>query len=750
MRKSILLLLSVLFFYSCGIEEAEKLSTNHLNLTPHPQYISLKGGELDITKGFGFTTNLTDTFSVGLEEYLNEWIAFSKDASKQLQVIVNPKFSSNKEGYLLLINNSGITIKASGFGGAFYGVQTLSQLLEYNSNNGTTLPHVEIEDQPRFAYRGFMLDVSRHFFPLDFVKKQIDLMAHYKLNTFHWHLTDGPGWRLEIEKYPELTNIAAWRTHETWKEWWVTSPRKYVKEGSDGAYGGYYTQKEARELIEYAAKRNITVIPEIEMPGHSEEVLAVYPQLSCTGKAYTSSEYCIGNEETFTFLENVLDEVIDIFPSEYIHIGGDEASREHWQDCSKCQAHIKDEGLKDENELQSYLIKRIEKYLNSKGRRLLGWDEILVGGLAPDATVMSWRGEEGGIEAVKSGHQTIMTPGEFCYFDSYQANPDTQPEAIGGFLPLEKVYSYNPVPDDLTAAEAHRILGVQANLWAEYIPTTDHVEHMVWPRLIALSEVAWTQPEQKDWGNFKIRANKAIEVLQRKGYNSFTLSDEVAFSHDLDEEKGLIMVSLSTEKAPAEIRYTKDGVNPSRASYLYKGSIAVDDSLDITAQVFQNGEAIGEAVSRRFDYHRGIGKEIAYNIPINKYYPAAGENALIDGLNGGLSHSDGRWQGFLKGVDVTIDMGEVTTLNSINARFKQSVGPHIWFPEYVKISVSDDNENFTTIKDTQNTISREKRGTIFETFGWQGDIEARYIRYEAPAIDVKGGAWVFVDEITIW
>lgn len=750
MRKIILLLFSVLFIYSCGMDKTEKLSTEHLRLTPRPQYVDLKNGKLDITNGVNFVTNLTDTYNKDLETYLSEWLTFSTNASVQFQLIADPKFSSNNEAYLLLIDNAGITIKASDYGGLFYGVQTLSQLLEYNSNKGENLPYIAIEDQPRFTYRGFMLDVSRHFFPLDFVKKQIDLMAHYKLNTFHWHLTDGPGWRLEIKQYPELTNIAAWRTHETWKDWWATSPRKYVKEGSEMAYGGYYTQEEARELIEYAAKRNITVIPEIEMPGHSEEVLAVYPQLSCTGKPYTSSEFCIGNEETFIFLENVLDEVIDIFPSEYIHIGGDEASREHWKKCPKCQARIKAEELKDENELQSYLIKRIEKYLNSKERRLLGWDEILEGGLAPDATVMSWRGKEGGIKAVKSGHQAVMTPGEFCYLDSYQANPDTQPEAIGGFLPLEKVYSYNPVPDTLTAREAHRILGVQANLWTEYVPTEAHAEHMIWPRLIALSEVAWTNPELKDWDNFKVRANEAIEVLQHKGYNPFTLSGEVAFEHKVDAEEKAIVVSLSTEKAPAEIRYTTDGSNPSRASYLYIEPIAVKDSLNITAQPFQNDEVIGSPVSRQFDYHRAIGKKISYNIPINEYYPAGGEDALIDGLNGGLSHGDGRWQGFTTAVDVTIDMGEVTTLSSINARFMQSIGPHIWFPEYVKISVSDDNEEFTVLTNERNTISRKKPGTIFENFGWQGNVEARYIRYQAPAIEIEGGAWVFIDEITVW
>ena len=750
MQKTLLLIISVLFLFSCETEKTEPLSTSHLNLTPHPQYVKLKGGELDISKGLSFTTNLTDSISGDLKDYLNEWVTFDESANAKLELIIDKGFSSNKEGYLLLVDNKGVTIKAGSFGGLFYGVQTLGQLLEFDSQDATALPYIEIEDQPRFAYRGFMLDVSRHFFPLDFVKKQIDLMAHYKLNTFHWHLTDGPGWRLEIKQYPELTNIAAWRTHETWKEWWATSPRKYVKEGSAGAHGGYYTQDEARELVQYAAKKNITVIPEIEMPGHSEEVLAVYPQLSCTGKPYTSSEFCIGNDETFSFLENVLSEVIDIFPSEYIHIGGDEASREHWKECSKCQARMKAEGLEDENELQSYLIKRIEKYLNSQGRRLLGWDEILEGGLAPDATVMSWRGKEGGIKAVKNGHQAIMTPGEFCYFDSYQANPDTEPEAIGGFLPLEKVYSYNPVPDTLTNSEARRILGVQANLWAEYVSTTDHVEHMVWPRLLALSEVAWTQPEKKDWDNFKVRANNSIPVIRKKGYNAFTLSDEVAFSHDMNAEKKAIIVDLSTEKAPAEIRYTTDNSNPTVGSYLYKEPFAVTDSSQITAQIFVDGQAIGQPITRRFDYHHAIGKGITYNIPINPYYPAGGEDALIDGRKGGLAHGDGRWQGSTTRVDVIIDMGKKSDLKQINGRFMQSIGPRIWFPEEVVISLSDDNQTFIEVTRIKNTISREKPGTIFETFGWQGATDARYIRFEAMPINVKGGAWVFLDEIVVW
>ena len=380
----------------------------------------------------------------------------------------------------------------------------------------------------------------------------------------------------------------------------------------------------------------------------------------------------------------------------------------------------------------------------------MGWDEILEGGLAPDATVMSWRGKEGGIKAVKSGHQAIMTPGEFCYFDSYQANPDTQPEAIGGFLPIEKVYSYNPVPDTLSADKAGRILGVQANLWVEYVPTTEHVEHMVWPRLIALSEVAWTNTENKDWDNFKVRVNRAIPFLEEKGFTPFTLSDEVAFAHNIHATEKTIEVTLSTEKAPAEIRYTTDNTKPNTASMLYSEPIIVNDSTIITAQVFVENKAIGKPISQRYDYHRAIGKQITYNIPINKYYAADGEKALIDGLVGGLAHGDGRWQGFVNsGMDVTIDMGQKMPLKYINGRFMQSIGPQIWYPKEVVVSVSDDNKEFTEVAHIQNKVSMDEPGTLFQNFGWQGGIEARFIRYQALPNSSKGG-WVFVDEIVVW
>ena len=469
------------------------------------------------------------------------------------------------------------------------------------STGSYSVPSVEIEDTPRFAYRGLMLDVSRHFSTKEFIKKQIDALAYYKINRLHLHLTDAAGWRLEIKKYPLLTDFAAWRTDPTWKKWW-NGGRKYLRYDEPGASGGYYTQDDIREILEYARQHYITVIPEIEMPSHSEEVLAAYPQLSCSGEPYKNSDFCVGNEETFTFLENVLTEVMELFPSEYIHVGGDEAGKSAWKTCPKCQKRMKDEHLANVDELQSYLIHRIEKFLNNHGRRLLGWDEILQGGIAPNATVMSWRGEEGGIAAVTSGHHAIMTPGAYCYLDSYQDAPYSQPEAIGGYLPLKKVYAYDPVPASLTAEQAKLVYGVQGNLWVEYIPTPEHVEYMIYPRMLALAEVAWSAPERKSWPDFHTRALSAVADLQKKGYHPFDLSKEI-------------------------------GSRP--------------ESL--------------QPVS-----HLALGKKVTYNSSYSPHYPAQGNTALTDGIRGDWTYGDGSWQGFISDnrLDVTIDMEKETPIHS--------------------------------------------------------------------------------------
>lgn len=637
-------------------------------------YTNLQGGEAELWE------NYLKALPVQLKE------ARMKDRKQMLFLLITPKTPQlpSPESYTLSVTSQRIEIRATSGAGLFYGMQTLLQLMQPASTGSYSVPSVEIEDTPRFAYRGLMLDVSRHFSTKEFIKKQIDALAYYKINRLHLHLTDAAGWRLEIKKYPLLTDFAAWRTDPTWKKWW-NGGRKYLRYDEPGASGGYYTQDDIREILEYARQHYITVIPEIEMPSHSEEVLAAYPQLSCSGEPYKNSDFCVGNEETFTFLENVLTEVMELFPSEYIHVGGDEAGKSAWKTCPKCQKRMKDEHLANVDELQSYLIHRIEKFLNNRGRRLLGWDEILQGGIAPNATVMSWRGEEGGIAAVTSGHHAIMTPGAYCYLDSYQDAPYSQPEAIGGYLPLKKVYAYDPVPASLTAEQAKLVYGVQGNLWVEYIPTPEHVEYMIYPRMLALAEVAWSALERKSWPDFHTRALSAVADLQKKGYHPFDLSKEI-------------------------------GSRP--------------ESL--------------QPVS-----HLALGKKVTYNSSYSPHYPAQGNTALTDGIRGDWTYGDGSWQGFISDnrLNVTIDMEKETPIHSITAAFMQVVGAEVFLPETVIISISDDGINFTELQKQHFEVSKETP-IRFTDISWQGEAKGRYVRYQAQAGSEFGG-WIFTDEIIV-
>ena len=664
---------------------------NAQSVTPVPLKMEQGTGSFLLSEKTKLYTNLQGEEAILLGDYLKTALPVQfkegkkKDKQNVLSLLItekNPQLVS-PESYILSVTPKHILIQASSGAGLFYGIQTLLQLSQ-PSGTGYSIVSVEVQDTPRFAYRGMMLDVSRHFFSKEFVKKQIDALAFYKLNRLHLHLTDAAGWRLEIKKYPLLTEFAAWRTDANWKKWW-NGGRKYLRFDEPGASGGYYTQDDMKEIIAYAQQHYITIIPEIEMPAHSEEVLAAYPQLSCSGEPYKNADFCVGNEETFTFLENVLTEVMELFPSEYIHVGGDEAGKAAWKTCPKCQKRMQDEHLSNVDELQSYLIHRIELFLNAHGRKLLGWDEILQGGLAPNATVMSWRGEEGGIAAVRSGHQAIMTPGQYCYLDSYQDAPYSQPEAIGGYLPLEKVYSYNPVSDSLTVEQAKLVYGVQANLWAEYIPTPEHMEYMIYPRILAWAEVAWSAPERKSWTDFHNRALKAVDDLQAKGYHTFDLKNEI-------------------------------GSRP--------------ESL--------------KPIS-----HLAVGKKVIYNAPYSPHYPAQGNTALTDGIRGDWTYGDGSWQGFIdkKRLDVTIDMGTETAVHSVSADFMQVVGAEVFLPESVTISISDDGANFTELKQYTFEVNR-KEAIKFISISWEGSAEGRYIRYQARAGEEFGG-WIFTDEIVV-
>lgn len=660
--------------------------SSKMSVIPVVKGVERIGGNFDMSLLKGVTIS-ADSYETDLlyDYLLSSPLKLSKSSSNNgvltLRRVDKVNGCDSPEGYSLRVTKRGIDIEAISGAGLFYGVQTLLQM----SYGNKKIPCVEITDLPRFEYRGLMLDVSRHFFGKDFLKKQIDAMAYYKLNRLHLHLTDAAGWRLEIKRYPLLTSFAAWRDRPLWKDWW-NNGRLYKNEGDTGAYGGYYTQEDIKELVAYAQKHFITIIPEIEMPAHSEEVLTAYPELSCTHVPYKQSDFCVGNEKTFEFLENVLTEVMALFPSEYIHVGGDEAGKLSWGDCELCRKRMSDEKLKDNNELQSYLIHRVERFLNSKGRKLLGWDEILDGGLAPNATVMSWRGVEGGLKAIEAGHKAIMTPGEFCYIDSYQDAPDTQPEAIGGYLPLEKIYSYNPIPENISEEKTDLIYGVQANLWSEYIPTEKDVERMVYPRLLALAEVAWSDPSHKDFIDFRKRAIKAVDFLKSKGYFPFDLKNEIG----------------NRVEAKKRIK------------------------------------------------HLGLGKKVIY-LPKGKYYngyTAGEDSALVDGIRGGWSYTDHRWQGFIdtNGLDVVIDLGKEKKIKYIGAEFMQICGPELFLPANVHISVSNDGKEYRVIKDIANEVVKDDKVT-FKNFSWRGKMKARFVRYQAER--GKFGGFIFTDEILI-
>ena len=649
-------------------------------LIPYPRSIEMREGYFALTAKTGII-NLSDKNNARLlKHYIEEDININlheQRGDNNIFLITNRKLkeSLGAEGYRMNISADSIVIEGAENAGVFYGIQTLRQLA---AQNRLAIPCMEIFDKPEYEWRDFMLDEARHFKGKVVVKQLLEEMAYLKMNKFHWHLTDDQGWRIEIEKYPRLTQIGAYRDSTQIGGW--NSPLYDVN-----IHGGYYTREDIREIVDFAAERHIEIVPEIEMPGHSEEVLATYPELSCSSKPYVNADFCIGTEKTFEFLENVLLEVIDLFPSEYIHIGGDEASKSSWKTCPRCQRRMADEHLNSVDELQSYMIHRIEKFLNDHGRKIIGWDEIIEGGLSPTATVMSWRGEEGGIKAVKAGNQAIMTPGKYCYLDAFQDAPNTQPMAIGGYLTLEKVYSFEPVPDSLSTKEAELILGVQGNVWTEYIPTPEHFEYMIYPRILALAEIGWSPSGGKKWDNFHTRALQAVNILREQGYNPFPLEKEIG---DKPES------------------YQK--VN-----------------------------------------HLAIGKKVTYANPYSNHYAAQGEKTLVDGARGGWMYNDDRWQGFIDcDFDVTIDLGKETDIKQVCAEFIQLKGPYVWLPKQVIISSSVDGEHYDILATVDNDISPDIETLQFKEFGWEGNAKTRYIRYKALSNGIAGG-WLFTDEIRV-
>lgn len=669
-----------------------------------------------------------------------------------IEVSYDSTLTIPESGYILDIAKDKITITGKNNGGVFYGLMSLLQLIPIQDKYPYNIPSQHIEDYPAFQWRGMHLDVVRHFFSVDEIKTYLDILAIYKINVFHWHLTDDQGWRIEIKQYPKLTEIGAWRNG--------TMTGHYSEQTYDSiSYGGFYTQVEIKEIIKYAAQRNITIVPEIEMPGHVLALLASYPELSCTGNKFEVAkgwgvfdDILCPYDTTFTFLENVLDEVMALFPSEYIHIGGDEAPKMRWKESAFCQQLIQEKNLGDEAGLQSYFIQRIEEYVNSKGRKIIGWDEILEGGLAPNAAVMSWRGEEGGIDAAKQNHEVVMCPVGYCYFDYYQSDIANEPLAIGGYLPIEKVYAFNPIPTALHTDERKFILGGQANIWTEYIPDFKQVEYMLLPRLCALSEIVWSNPQQKDFDVFgkKVMTHFAMYDKAKINYSKAMLDVRADIFPDYSNHG--VNVILRSMDSTAKVLYTIDNSDPAKTTNTYKQVISVDSNTTLRAISFSNN-IYGPTLFKEFIFSKITASKITLTTPANDKYNVHGEFTLCDGLRGKHPWRGSEWLGFWgDDLEAVIDPGRNITISKVSAGVLQDEGSWIYYPSAMEVYISSDGINYEFKGFISADKIKQSNGNISVEFN---TITTRYLKIilknagtipeGLPGAGFK--AWLFVDEL---
>lgn len=658
------------------------LTTEAQTLLPMPQQLTRGQGVFRIDKGYQ-TIDLT-RLDLTKEPMVAPW---KGKANKSKRVMLfRPWGKSSNEGYRLRITTDSVVVSADNREGFLHAMATLVQWRE-----GNQLAAVDITDEPAFAWRGVMIDLSRHIFPLSFLRKTIDNMSALKLNRLHLHLTDAGGWRLQINRYPRLTSLGAWRTASDWNAWWIEGDRGYLPEGTPGAYGGYFTQDEMRKLVTYARSRGVEVVPEIEMPGHSDEVMAAYPHLSCIeagegspegGKLIASSEFCPGNEETYIFLQNVLDEVMEVFPSHDIHVGGDEAGMSAWRSCVRCRAKMRAQGMTDVAQLQSYLMRRMARYLRDHGRRLVGWDEVIADSLGANVDVMVWRDAASAREAIRRGHRVVMAPSSHCYIQVPQDNSDAGTQS--GYLPLEQVYSFDPLAG-MTTEEARAVRGVQACVWTEYLKTEQEVEERLYPRLFAMAETGWNGKGKSSYLDFHERAVVLSDQLRAQGTRAFDLR-----------------------------------------------------------------HAQGDRPESREDVaHKARGCKVTYARPWNDKYAAQGAYTLTDGCRGGWSHSDGAWQGFLgegDALDVTIDLGRAKPIRSVMLMFLHDAEIWVSVPQTLVMDVSDDGNVWRNIH-TDTLTTKPSPEPSFHPYEWQGNAHARYVRVRASS--VSKDHWLFTDEIIV-
>ena len=749
--------------------------TADFNIIPRPQ-------QVNVSNDAPFTLSAKTVISLGtnsqdmkrnanmLASYIEQATgirpAIGKSKNGAAIILTIDKTIANAEGYKLDADAKQIRIAGASAAGVFYGIQTLRKSLPLVNGKASkvSIPAVHIADAPRFAYRGTHLDVSRHFVTVDSVRQFIDMLALHNINRFHWHLTDDQGWRIEIKKYPLLTQIGSKRAQT------VIGHNSGKYDGKP--YSGFYTQQQIRDIVKYAADRYITIVPEIDLPGHMQAALAAYPDMGCTGGPYevwqkwgvSDNVLCAGNDKTITFIDNVLKEITQLFPSKYIHVGGDECPKTQWQKCPKCQARIKalnleaKDGHSAEERLQSYIITHASNYLKSLGRNTIGWDEILEGGLAEGATVMSWRGESGGIAAAKQHHDVVMTPNSYLYFDYYQSlDKDNEPLAIGGYLPLETVYSYEPMPKELTADEARHIIGVQANIWTEYMPTFKQMQYMALPRMAALSEVQWSQPALKDYTSFTNRLIEFTHLYDRLGYNYAKHLYNVAIHVDSDNKWREILIHMTTA-GNAEIRYTLDGTEPTANSALYTGAIVLQKSAKIRAAAFRDGKR-SSVTSQDISFNKATACPVELLQPTHKNYTYKGGATLTDGLLGDKGFGTGRWLGFSgNDLEAVIDLKQNTDVSSVSLNTCVDKGSWIFDARNIEVSVSADGKSFTKVASKSLPALEEQTPDNIYTYELTfPQTTTRYVKLTATSEhnipEWHGGkgkpAFLFVDEISI-
>lgn len=733
------LIASILFLLGCQPSSNKNPFNPKTSVIPMPTLLEKKEEVFEakfLNTKDDFKIREFELFKKQLKNYFPKKTIFSKStSSKNFEIKIDENIDEDASFYELSIGQEFIVVKG-GKKGVFYGLQTLFQLivLNYDSiSNSIRLPCLEIKDQNSFEHRGFLMDCCRHFFSVKTIKKYIDLLAIYKMNVLHWHLTEDQGWRIEIDKYPKLNTVGSWR------------------EDSTGKYGGFYTKKEIREIVKYAKERYIEVIPEIELPGHSQAAIASYPFLSCESKQIQVANswgvfkdiYCAGNDSVFIFLEDIFQEITELFPSNRIHIGGDEAPKFRWENCEKCQKRMAQENLKDGHELQSYFIERIAKDLEKKNKSIIGWDEIIESKINSDVTIQSWRGFSGGIQAVKEGKKTIMSPTSHCYFD-YDINS----------IDLEKVYTFNPIPSEVDSLESELIIGGECNLWSERIPSEKELDRKTFPRLLAMSEVLWTYRKDK-FENFQNRVEDHYPVLSRLDVHYGIESSPVRLSSKINNRKIKAVVNSKIKNLEFTYQWNNEEAKPIKKN----GEIEIAKSGELTLQAYKNGKEYGDQKVEKFAVHLGLNSNIDYQYMYNLSYQAEGLSSLINGRLGSLDFKDGQWQGFSgKNLDVILSLDSLASINKVSMNFYQYINSWIVVPSYISIMSSKDSLNWEIIKSVDSIGEIRKRGKFISSISFDSlETDAKYLKIFAknygklPSWHEAAGAesWLFIDEIIV-